>query len=297
MAPTNVISRPLVGLLDNHAEHFFKGTTPFPPASNDTKRKCHRKPYSVWALLSSPRSYRLFLFATLAEDSGLCSPGCSGQSRHPPTQIAGVSNQSARNLFRCPLVDDSRDDWNDDGRCNVRALLGPQWRVCRLSSKAHQPRRLWDSSGELTYIWEYYLDRIDASSGRYELEWDLLPAAACLNSRHPRLVVYTGDTDYRKAVAFLQSCCVFIIGTGLVRIAFATARALRRTAGSNEAPRMFREYEIPGGSQRFQRHVGASASQDRAANSGAGGRKMRRIEALIAAYCAEIILAFAANRR
>jgi hypothetical protein len=156
------------------------------------------------------------------------------QLKSPPFQI-----NLRETYFVALWLDDSRDDWYDDGRCNGRALLGSQWRVYRLSSKAHQPRRLWDSSGELTYIWEYNLDRIDASSGRYELEWDLLPAAACLNSRHPRLVVYTGDTDYRKAVAFLQSCCVFIFGTGLVLIAFATARALRRTAGSNEAPRMF----------------------------------------------------------
>jgi biopolymer transport protein ExbD len=158
------------------------------------------------------------------------------QLKLPPFQI-----NLRETYFVALWLDDSVDDGYDDGRCNDRALLGSQWRVYRLSSKPELPRRLWDSSGELTHVWEYHFDRINASSGRYELEWDLLPAAACLNSRHPRLVVYSGDGDYRKAVAFLQSCCVFAFGTGLVLIAFSTARALRRTAGSNEAPRMFPE--------------------------------------------------------
>jgi biopolymer transport protein ExbD len=158
----------------------------------------------------------------------------TSQLKSPPFQI-----NLRETYFVALWLDYSADDGYADGRCNDSALLGSQWRVYRLSSKPDQPRRLWDSSGELTRVWEYHVDRINASSGRYELEWDLLPAAACLNSRHPRLVVYTGDGDYREAVAFLQSCCVLAFGTGLVLITFATNRAMRRISGSNEAPRMF----------------------------------------------------------
>jgi hypothetical protein len=156
--------------------------------------------------------------------------------KSPPLQI-----NLRETYFVALWLDYSVDDGYDDGRCNDRALLGSQWRVYRISPKADQPRRLWDSSGELTQVWEYHIDRINASSGRYELEWDLLPAAACLNSRHPRLVIYTGDEDYRGIVAFLQGCCVFVFATGLVLLTFATDRALRRISGSNEAPRMLPE--------------------------------------------------------
>src|SRR5947208_3141990 len=126
------------------------------------------------------------------------------QLRSPPFQI------NLRETYVVALwLDYSVDDGYDDDRCNNRALLGSQWLVYRLSSQPGQPRRLWDSSGELTHVWEYDSDRIYASSGRYELEWDLPPAAACLNSRHPHLVVYTVDADYRAAVGFIQSCCIF----------------------------------------------------------------------------------------
>jgi biopolymer transport protein ExbD len=156
------------------------------------------------------------------------------QIKSPPFQV------NLRGTYFVALwLDYSVDDGYDDGRCNDRAFLGSQWRVYRLSPKPGQPRRLWDSSGELTRVWEYHIDRINASSGRYELEWDLLPAAACLNSRHPRLAVYTGDEDYREAIAVLQICCVFVLATGLVLMVFATDRAIRRISGPNVALRMF----------------------------------------------------------
>ena len=93
----------------------------------------------------------------------------------------------------------------------------------------------------MTHVWEYRIDQIDASPGRYELEWDLRSAAACLNYRHPRLVLYTGDEDYRAAVAFIQGCCVFVFATGLVLIAFATRRAVQAAHSSSGVPRIFPE--------------------------------------------------------
>jgi biopolymer transport protein ExbD len=158
------------------------------------------------------------------------------QLKSPPFQI-----NLRETYFVALWLDHSIEDGYDDGRCNDSALHGSQWRVYRLGAKPDQPRRLWDSSEELTRVWEYHSDRINVSSGRYELEWDLPPAAACLNSRHPRLVIYTGDADYRQAVAFLQTSCVFLFATGLVLMMFATSRALRRISRTIEAPRMFSE--------------------------------------------------------
>ena len=158
------------------------------------------------------------------------------QLKSPPFQI----NLHAT-YFVALWLDFSADDGYQDGRCNDSALLGSQWRIYRLGSRPDAPRQLWDSSGEMTHVWEYHFDKMGASSGRYELEWDLPPAVACLNYRHPRLVVYAGDEDYRTAVAFLQNCCVFVFATGLVLMVLAAGRAVQGVYGSNELPRIFPE--------------------------------------------------------
>jgi len=91
-------------------------------------------------------------------------------------------------------LDDSADDWYQDGRCNYKNVLGSKWQVYRLSSKAREQRELWANSDEMTQRYYYYAGGFTATSGQYELEWDLPAGDACLDHRHPRLMVYTGAT-------------------------------------------------------------------------------------------------------
>jgi hypothetical protein len=83
-----------------------------------------------------------------------------------------------------------------------------------------------------------------ASSGQYELEWELPPSAACLRHRQAQLVVHTGQAGYEIAVSFVQICCVFLVGTGAALICFAIARTLKHAVGIAESPRMFPEIPL-----------------------------------------------------
>jgi biopolymer transport protein ExbD len=136
-------------------------------------------------------------------------------------------------------LDDSADDWYEDGRCNFKRVLGSEWQVFRVSSKAREPRELWAKSDEMTRRYRYYAGGFTAISGQYELEWDLPASAACLDRRHPRLMVYTSATDYEEGVAFLQICLIFFGGTAAVLILMATARVLRSLLATSGAPRIF----------------------------------------------------------
>jgi biopolymer transport protein ExbD len=132
-------------------------------------------------------------------------------------------------------LDDSADDWYQDNRCNYKAILYGEWWLYKLGSHAGQRRELWVSSGE-DATQHHYFNGFRASSGQYQLEWDLRAAASCLNGRHPRLHVITDSGGYRQAVGLAQLCCIFLGGTGLALVVIATAR-LSFPRGS--APSMF----------------------------------------------------------
>lgn len=155
----------------------------------------------------------------------------SRQIKSPPFQI-----NLGETYFVSLHLDDSVDDWYDDGRCNYKNVLGSEWRVYRLSSK---PRELWANSDEMTRRYYYYFGGFTATSGQYELEWDLQAGAACLDPRHPRLMVHTGSTGYKEGVAFIQICLIFIGGAGAALVLLALARVLRGHLAADEAPRMF----------------------------------------------------------
>ena len=136
-------------------------------------------------------------------------------------------------------LDDATNNWEEAQRCNDSNLLGSEWRIYKLSSKAAQPRVLWADSGKVEREYELYIGTMAASSGQYELEWDLPPSAACLRQRHAQLAVYTGRAGYEILVSFVQICCVFLVGTGAALIFFAIAHTLRQAVGIGENPRMF----------------------------------------------------------
>ena len=136
-------------------------------------------------------------------------------------------------------LDDATNNWEEAQRCSDSNLLGSEWRIYKLSSKAAQLRVLWADSGKVEREYELYIGTMTASSGQYELEWDLPPSAACLHQRRAQLAVHTGRTGYEIVVSFVQTCCVFLIGTGAALVFFAIARQLKQAFGITESPRMF----------------------------------------------------------
>jgi biopolymer transport protein ExbD len=135
-------------------------------------------------------------------------------------------------------LDWSVDDVYDDKHCNYKAIQGFHWRVYRLGSATTDARKLAASSIDDS-LSQYLVDSFDAVPGRYELEWDGRAPAPCLNSRHPRLSVWTGPFGYRDGVGLVRDFCLFLGGTGLALLWIAYRR-LPRFARS-AAPRIFPE--------------------------------------------------------
>jgi biopolymer transport protein ExbD len=155
------------------------------------------------------------------------------QLKSPPFQI------NLRETYSAFLdLDYSADDWAEDGRCNYKTILYPQWSLYKLSSKHNQSRELWISSEQLVHP-DFISNQFLAPAGRYQLEWNLPVPAACLNPRHPRLVVFTSPEGYQQAVGFTQLFGVFLGGTGLALVALATVRVLQHSILRAGALRMF----------------------------------------------------------
>jgi biopolymer transport protein ExbD len=159
------------------------------------------------------------------------------QLKSPPFQI-----NLNETYFASLGLDDSADDWYQDNRCNYKTILYPQWRLYKLGSDSVHPRELWVSSEQLNQN-GFLSNAFSASPGRYQLEWDIPAVAPCLNPRHPRLLVLTDSSGYRDAVALIQLFCIFLGGTGLALVAFATERAAHRVL-ARAAPRMFPEMAL-----------------------------------------------------
>jgi biopolymer transport protein ExbD len=160
----------------------------------------------------------------------------SRQIKSPPFQI------NLRETYFVSLhLDDSSDDWYQDGRCNYKNVLGSEWQVYRLNSKSGEQRELWANSDEMTRRYYYYLGGFTATSGQYELEWTLPTSATCLDHRHPRLMVHTGSAGYEEGVAFIKICLIFFGGTGAVLVLLASARVVRNHLVTGGAPRVFPE--------------------------------------------------------
>lgn len=87
-------------------------------------------------------------------------------------------------------------------------------------------RELAHSDGEYQYLGHFFADR----KGLYELDIEVLSDVTCLNSRQPRITVWTSSNPYEylsdELVAF--SAFVFLCGLGL--LAFSMARHVGKQA-------------------------------------------------------------------
>ena len=113
-------------------------------------------------------------------------------------------------------MDYSEDDWNE-GKCPFRSWKDTDWKVYRLSGGAAKKRDLQASSAEMLKQGDIP-DGFHGWPGKYQLEWTIPRASACLNARHPQLHVYASSSDYQEAGGFLLFACVFLGGTGIVLI-------------------------------------------------------------------------------
>jgi biopolymer transport protein ExbD len=83
---------------------------------------------------------------------------------------------------------------------------------------------------------DFFANQFHGEPGRYQVEWDVPPGAACLSARHPRLRVSTFSSEYRDFAAWVQYPCLFLGGIGVMLalralwswlVAFAPKRQLR----------------------------------------------------------------------
>lgn len=91
------------------------------------------------------------------------------------------------------------------------------WKVYRLHEWGTGKRELRASSAEILKQGEIPFG-FKGGPGRYELEWSVPAARACLNALHPRLHVYADSSGYEVFGGFLLFVCIFLGGTGIVLV-------------------------------------------------------------------------------
>jgi len=109
-------------------------------------------------------------------------------------------------------LDDSLDDYYEDGRCSFRNLGKDRWRVFRVDRGPGTERHLWARSNDTDD--SFWGNQFQGVPGRYEVEWDVPAGAVCLNARHPRLRVSTSFDEYLEIAALAQYPCLFLGGIG-----------------------------------------------------------------------------------
>jgi biopolymer transport protein ExbD len=109
-------------------------------------------------------------------------------------------------------LDDSLNDYYEDGRCSYRNLGKYRRKVFRITRGPGTEPQLWAHSNDTDY--GFWGNQFEGVPGRYEVEWDVPPGAACLNARHPRLRVSTSSDEYLEFVALAQYPCLFLGGIG-----------------------------------------------------------------------------------
>jgi biopolymer transport protein ExbD len=109
-------------------------------------------------------------------------------------------------------LDDSLDDYYEDGRCSYRNLGKYHWKVFRITRGPGTERQLWAHSNDTDD--GYWGNQFQGVPGKYEVEWDVPAGAACLNARHPRLRVSTSSDEYLEFAALAQYPCLFLGGIG-----------------------------------------------------------------------------------
>lgn len=160
----------------------------------------------------------------------------SPQIKSPPFEI-----NLRESYYVSLLLEDRSDDWRPDASCSGWSFLVSEWRAYRLAKSGR--RELWSNSKNPHQFYEYW--QFTATPGQYQLEWSLSAPAPCLNSRHPRLWVRTFPDRYEGGIGYLQTCCIFLGGTGAGLLLFAPFRAQMHHFATGQALRMFPDMVLP----------------------------------------------------
>ena len=136
-------------------------------------------------------------------------------------------------------LDYSADDWNE-GKCAFRWWTDVDWRVYRLSGGTIKIGELWASSAEMLKSGGIP-DGFHGKPGKYQLEWSVPGASACLNARHPRVHVYASSSEYEQFGAYTLFVCIFLAGTGILLILRTLGTWIFGYFFDKRPPRMFPE--------------------------------------------------------
>lgn len=142
-------------------------------------------------------------------------------------------------------LDYSVDDWfeNDSTKCKAQRLDKLSWRVLLLPAVDGDSKMPWATVEEADG-YSVYLGHFRGLAGRYRLELKIPQTAACLNARHPHLIVRTDRQPYLDRCGRIELVCLLLGLTGILFAAGGIRRGLWMDAPSQETPRIFPEIAL-----------------------------------------------------
>jgi biopolymer transport protein ExbD len=126
--------------------------------------------------------------------------------------------------------------------CSASAGRDVRWTLYRLSADAPAKRYLWATNRNPTP--DEFIFGFNGPSGKYQLQWDIPPQAACLNSGHPRLEIYTSSDIYEEADSFVCYLSLLFAGAGLVLLLRGLGGMLQRRLVGTQTLRMLPELTL-----------------------------------------------------
>ena len=126
--------------------------------------------------------------------------------------------------------------------CSAGAWKDVHWSLFRISSDAAEERLLWATNRNPAE--DGFVRGFHGPRGKYRLEWDIPPEAACLNSGHPRLAISTPSDAYEAAESVLSFLFLFCGGAGGMLILRGISALLRERFARPQALRMLPELSV-----------------------------------------------------
>jgi biopolymer transport protein ExbD len=100
--------------------------------------------------------------------------------------------------------------------CSATALRDVHWTLYRFGGGAAKKRYLWATNKNPTG--DGFVVGFHGPSGKYQLQWDIPAEAACLNSGHPQLEIYTSSEMYQQVDSFVRHLSLLFGGAGVMLV-------------------------------------------------------------------------------
>jgi biopolymer transport protein ExbD len=101
--------------------------------------------------------------------------------------------------------------------CPARTWADIHWAVDRLSAGA-APRKKFLASSDDAVAPGWFTYGFTVRPGRYRLEWQVAPEAACLDAYRPRLSISADSGIYKQFVGLIQFASVFLDAAGVILV-------------------------------------------------------------------------------